>query len=145
MKISNEKLVSITYSIYENNVLLESTDVPVSFIFGKETNLIPIVENSLKGKVKGDHISLEVRPSLGFGEYDNKLVFSDDIENVPEEYRKLGMEIDFASESGQKRKFKDTKIDNNRITFDGNHPFSGKHLVYKIKIVDVINAKQYEN
>ena len=38
-----------------------------------------------------------MRPSLGFGEYDNKLVFSDDIENVPEEYRKLGMEIDFAS------------------------------------------------
>ena len=52
MKISNEKLVSITYSIYENNVLLESTDVPVSFIFGKETNLIPLVENSLKEKSK---------------------------------------------------------------------------------------------
>ena len=39
MKISSQKLVSMTYSIYEGENLLEEVDAPVSFIFGQETNL----------------------------------------------------------------------------------------------------------
>ena len=46
MKISQNKLVSMTYSIYEKDCLVENVESPVSFIFGKETNLLPIVENS---------------------------------------------------------------------------------------------------
>ena len=41
MKISDNKLVSMTYSIYEGEELLENVDTPVSFIYGKETNLLP--------------------------------------------------------------------------------------------------------
>ena len=52
MKISNQKLVSMTYSIHEGTNLLENVDTPVSFIYGKETNLLPIVENSLKLECK---------------------------------------------------------------------------------------------
>lgn len=144
MKISDQKLVTITYSIYEGDNLLESTDLPVSFIYGKETNLISIVEQSLKGKSKGDEISLEVTPALGFGEYDDNLVFIDDLTNVPDEYRKIGIEIDFANEDGKKRKFRVTNINNNKITFDGNHPFSGKQLTYKIKVVDVVMTQEVE-
>ena len=50
MKISSQKLVSMTYSIYEGENLLEEVDAPVSFIFGQETNLLPIVESALEGK-----------------------------------------------------------------------------------------------
>ena len=52
MKISNNKLVTMTYSIYEGENLLENIDTPVSFIYGKETNLLPIVEKALHGKEK---------------------------------------------------------------------------------------------
>ena len=52
MKISNGKLVSMTYSIYEGDNLLEDVNTPVSFIYGKETNLLPIVEKALSGKEK---------------------------------------------------------------------------------------------
>jgi FKBP-type peptidyl-prolyl cis-trans isomerase 2 len=40
-----------------------------------------------------------------------------------------------------KRKFRVTNIDKDKITFDGNHPFSGKTLIYKIKIIDVANTE----
>ena len=53
MKISKNKLVSMTYSIFEGDCLIENVESPVSFIFGKETNLLPIVENSLNGKETG--------------------------------------------------------------------------------------------
>ena len=141
MKISNGKLVSMTYSIYEGDNLLENVDTPVSFIYGKETNLLPIVEKTLYGKEKDSEISIEVSSELGFGKIDDGLIFQDKIENVPVEYRKIGMQIDFANESGIKRKFTVSKMDNKTITFDGNHLFAGKNLNYKIKIIDVTNTE----
>ena len=145
MKISSQKLVSMTYSIYEGENLLEEVDAPVSFIFGQETNLLPIVESALEGKESGDDISIEVSPELGFGNKDNSLIFVDSLDNVPAEYRKLGMQIEFANEEGSKRKFQVTSIDNGKITFDGNHILAGKHLVYKIKIVDVTETERFKN
>ena len=145
MKISSQKLVSMTYSIYEGENLLEEVDAPVSFIFGQETNLLPIVESALEGKESGDDISIEVSPELGFGNTDNSLIFVDSLDNVPAEYRKLGMQIEFANEEGSKRKFQVTSIDNGKITFDGNHILAGKHLVYKIKIVDVTETERFKN
>ena len=141
MKISNQKLVSMTYSIHEGTNLLENVDAPVSFIYGKETNLLPIVENSLKGKEKGNELTIEVSPELGFGEIDENLIFVDSTDNVPKEYSKIGMQIDFENDKGMKRKFRVTNIDKDKITFDGNHPFSGKTLIYKIKIIDVANTE----
>ena len=141
MKISNQKLVSMTYSIHEGTNLLENVDTPVSFIYGKETNLLPIVENSLKGKEKGNELTIEVSPELGFGEIDENLIFVDSTDNVPKEYSKIGMQIDFENDKGMKRKFRVTNVDKDNITFDGNHPFSGKTLVYKIKIIDVANTE----
>ena len=87
MKISNNKLVSITYSISEGDNVLENVDTPVSFIYGKETNLLPIVEEALHGKEKDNELSIEVSSELGFGDIDEGLVFQDSLENVPEEYR----------------------------------------------------------
>jgi FKBP-type peptidyl-prolyl cis-trans isomerase SlyD len=141
MKISNQKLVSMTYSIHEGTNLLENVDTPVSFIYGKETNLLPIVENSIKVKEKGNELTIEVSPELGFGEIDENLIFVDSVDNVPKEYSKIGMQIDFENDKGMKRKFRVTNVDKDKITFDGNHPFSGKTLVYKIKIIDVANTE----
>jgi len=141
MKISNQKLVSMTYSIHEGVNLLENVDTPVSFIYGKETNLLPIVEKSLIGKEKGNELTIEVSPELGFGDIDKNLIFIDSANNVPKEYSKIGMQIDFENDKGLKRKFRVTNIDKDKITFDGNHPFSGKTLIYKIKIIDVSNTE----
>ena len=141
MKISNQKLVSMTYSIHEGTNLLENVDTPVSFIYGKETNLLPIVEKSLIGKEKGCELTIEVSPELGFGNIDKNLIFIDSANNVPKEYSKIGMQIDFENDKGLKRKFRVTNIDKDKITFDGNHPFSGKTLIYKIKIIDVANTE----
>jgi len=145
MKISDNKLVSMTYSIYEGENLLENVDTPVSFIYGKETNLLPIVEKALQGKEKNSEVSIEVSSELGFGKIDEGLIFQDSLENVPEEYRKIGMQIDFANDKGVKRKFRVTKMDDKNITFDGNHLFAGKELLYKIKIIDVADTELIQN
>ena len=145
MKISDNKLVSMTYSIYEGEDLLENVDTPVSFIYGKETNLLPIVEEALQGKEKNSEVSIEVSSELGFGKIDEGLIFQDSLENVPQEYRKIGIQIDFANDKGVKRKFRVTKMDDKNITFDGNHLFAGRELLYKIKIIDVADTELIQN
>ena len=75
MKISNGKLVSMTYSIYEGDNLVEDVNTPVSFIYGKETNLLPIVEKALSGKEKNSEISIEVSSEFGFGKVDEGINF----------------------------------------------------------------------
>ena len=145
MKISNNKLVSMTYSIYEGNNLIESVNTPVSFIYGRETNLLPIVQEALHGKEKDSEVSIEVSSELGFGEIDEGLIFQDTLENVPEEFRKIGIQIDFENDKGVKRKFRVTKMDDKKITFDGNHLFAGKELLYKIKIIDVADTELLQN
>ena len=145
MKISNNKLVSMTYSIYEGENLLENVDTPVSFIYGKETNLLPIVEKALQGKEKNSEVSIEVSSELGFGKIDEGLIFQDSLENVPQEYRKIGMQIDFSNDKRIKRKFRVTKMDDKNITFDGNHLFAGRELLYKIKIIDVADTELIQN
>ena len=135
----------MTYSIYEGEDLLENVDTPVSFIYGKETNLLPIVEKALRGKEKNSMVSIEVSSELGFGKIDEGLIFQDSLENVPQEYRKIGMQIDFANDKGIKRKFRVTKMDDKNITFDGNHLFAGKELLYKIKIIDVADTELIQN
>ena len=145
MKISKNKLVSMTYSIYEGNNLLENVDTPVSFIYGEETNLLPIVEEALHGKEKDSEVSIEVSSELGFGEIDEGLIFQDTLENVPEEFRKIGIQIDFANDKGIKRKFRVTKMDDKNITFDGNHLFAGRELLYRIKIIDVADTELIQN
>ena len=135
----------MTYSIYEGEDLLENVDTPVSFIYGKETNLLPIVEKALYGKEKNSEVSIEVSSELGFGKIDEGLIFQDSLENVPEEYRKIGIQIDFANDKGVKRKFRVTKMDDKNITFDGNHLFAGKELLYKIKIIDVADTEMIQN
>ena len=145
MKISDNKLVSMTYCIYEGEDLLENVATPVSFIYGKETNLLPIVEKALQGKEKNSEVSIEVSCELGFGKIDEGLIFQDSLENVPKEYRKIGMQIDFANNKGVKRKFRVTKMDDKNITFDGNHLFAGKELLYKIKVIDVAETELIQN
>ena len=145
MKISDNKLVSMTYSIYEGEDLSENVDTPVSFIYGKETNLLPIVEKALHGKEKNSEVSIEVSSELGFGKIDKGLIFQDSLENVPQEYRKIGIQIDFANDKGVKRKFRVTRMDDRNITFDGNHVFAGKELLYKIKIIDVADTEMIQN
>ena len=86
-------------------------------------------------------MSIEVSSELGFGKIDEGLIFQDSLENVPQEYRKIGMKIDFANDKGVKRTFRVTKMDNKNITFDGNHLFAGRELLYKIKIIDVADTE----
>ncbi len=135
------KFVSLTYTIAdEAGNILEQNDLPVSYIHGGEMELIGGMEQAVAGRKAGDTVEVVVPPEQGFGEHDPDLTFTDDIENVPEQFRYVGAEVQMRSESGENRSFFVSHIENGKLTVDGNHPLAGKTLKVTVKILEVRDA-----
>lgn len=143
--IKNGKLVSLVYSICDRSgKVLEQSDLPVSYIHGGHNELIGGMDRAVAGKCVGDLVELDLSPDQGFGSRDPNLTFTDVIENVPPEFRHVGAEVQMQSESGDVRTFYVTKIEEGRLTVDGNHPFAGKQLRVKVEIKEVRDATPHE-
>jgi len=135
------KFVSLTYSISDaEGKTLEHNDLPVSYIHGGEQELIGDMDRAVSGKVAGDEVEMVVPPAQGFGAHNPELTFTDDIANVPEQFRFVGAEVQMQNEAGEVKSFIVTKIENGKLTVDGNHPMAGKTLRVRVKIVEVRDA-----
>jgi len=139
--ITRDKFVSLTYTITdENNDIVERIDMPVNYIHGRDSQIIEKIEKTLEGCAKGDEISVELNPEEGFGEHQPELTFTDDLENVPHEFRHIGAEVEFQNDKGESRMFRVCRIEDGKLTVDGNHPFAGKVITYNVKVNEVRDA-----
>jgi FKBP-type peptidyl-prolyl cis-trans isomerase SlyD len=139
--IKRDKFVSLTYSITdENNEILERIDMPVNYVHGRDSQVIDKIETALEGHQAGDEVSIELSPEEGFGEHQSELTFTDDINNVPPEFRHVGAEVEFQNDKGESRMFRVSKIKDGKLTVDGNHPFAGKAITYNIRVDTVRDA-----
>ncbi len=132
------KYVSITYSIAdEAGTILEQTDLPVGYIHGGHRELIGGMDEAVSGKRAGDRVDLQLSAAKGFGPHDPDLTFTDDLDNVPPEFRFVGAEVQMQNDRGDVRTFYVTHVDERTLTLDGNHPLAGKALSVHVRIQDV--------
>ena len=130
--------VSLTYSIADDaGNILEQTDLPVGYIHGGNTELIGGLDEAVSGKQAGDRFELTLDPDQGFGPHDPDLTLTDNVENVPPEYRFVGAEVPMQNESGEVKTFYVTRIGEETLTIDGNHPLAGKSLKIQVQIREV--------
>lgn len=135
------KYVSLTYSIADAaGSILEQHDMPVSYIHGGDQELIGGMDRAVSGRSAGDEVEVVVPPEQGFGAHDPSLTFTDDLQNVPEQFRQIGAEVQMQNEDGEVKSFLVTKIEGGKLTVDGNHPMAGKTLTVKVKIIEVRDA-----
>ena len=143
--IKKDKFVSLTYSITDaSGDVLECTEVPISLIYGRDSQIIEKITQALAGKQQDDDIQVTLPPQDGFGEYLQELTFIDDIDNVPHEFRHIGAEVKFQNDHGESRIFRVTRIQDGKLSVDGNHPFAGKTVTYNIHITEVRDASAEE-
>jgi len=143
--ISNNKHVTLTYSVIdENGEIIERVDLPIEYIQGKQSEVIKKIETALEGHKTGDLVKVELTPEEGFGSHLAELTFTDEIKNVPAEFQSIGAEVEFQNDQGETKIFRVTKIVDDQLTVDGNHPFAGKNITYHINITDVRDATMEE-
>ena len=143
--IKKDKYVSLTYTITDKaGEILERTDLPINFIQGRDSHVIEKITQALEGHVVGDTVSVALTPAEGFGEIQPELTFTDDLENVPPEFHSIGAEVEFQNDRGEMKVFRVTKIEDGKLTVDGNHPLAGKDITYNITILTVRDATMDE-
>jgi FKBP-type peptidyl-prolyl cis-trans isomerase SlyD len=145
-RISRNKAVQFTYTICdEDGNVVEQVDLPVNYVHGGGSmGLIDRVERALEGCSVGDIVEVDVPPAEGFGEYDPDLTFTDDIDNVPPQFRKVGMQVEMANDAGETKTFVVSRIEDGKLTVDGNHPLAGKTAKFTVKVLSVRDATEEE-
>ncbi|MDH5485542.1 MAG: FKBP-type peptidyl-prolyl cis-trans isomerase [Gammaproteobacteria bacterium] len=141
-RITRNKAVQFTYTISddEGNVV-EQVDLPVNYVHGASSmGLIESVERALTGCRSGDKIQVDVPPAEGFGEVDPSLTFTDDVENVPPQFRQLGARVEMQNDQGETKEFVVSKIEDGKLTIDGNHPLAGKTAKFSVTVLSVRDA-----
>lgn len=144
--IRDGAFVELTYKVTDEKSghVLSCVEFPLGYIHGHNEILAPAVHKELEGKSVGDVIEVPIDGNRIFGPRDESLVFTDDIDNVPEEYRRVGTSILMENDKGQTRSFLVTRVDEETLTVDGNNPLCGRAVVFRLEILTVREATDDE-
>ena len=144
--IQDNKFVELNYKVLDKKTgqLLSTVEFPISYVHGADQVLATMVTEQLVGRVAGDVIEVPIDGNLIYGPRDENLVFTDHIENVPEEFREVGLKILMENEKGEPKEFIVTRMDDKTLTVDGNNPLCGRDLIFKLEILTVRDATQEE-
>ena len=144
--IRTGKFVELTYKVTDRKSghVVTRVEFPLSYVHGHNEILAPSVHRELEGKSAGDTIDVVIDGNQIFGPRDESLVFADQIENVPEEYRRIGTSILMENDKGQTRSFLVTHMDDETLTVDGNNPLCGREVVFTLEILTVRDATDAE-
>ena len=144
--IRDGKFVELTYKVTDKKSghVLTMVEFPLGYVHGHNEILAPFVHMQLEGKAAGDVIEVPIDGNQIFGARDDSLVFTDHVENVPEEYRQVGTSILMENDKGQTRSFIVTRMDDKTLTVDGNNPLCGREVVFTLEILAVRDATDEE-
>lgn len=144
--IRDGKFVELTYQVTDRKTghVLTRVEFPLNYVHGHNEILAPSVHKELEGRSAGDVIEVAIDGNQIFGARDESLVFSDHIENVPEEYRQIGTSILMENDRGQTRSFLVTHLDDETLTVDGNNPLCGREVIFMLEILSVRDATAEE-
>jgi len=143
--VEKNKVVTFTYMIMdESGSVQEQSDIPMSYLHGADERMFPAVMAAMEGHRVGDQVEIVLSPKEGFGEYDPSLTYRDKIENVPPEYRQIGVEAEFGNDAGETVSMTVVKVENGEVMLDGNHPFAGKTMTFKVNISAIRDAAEEE-
>ncbi len=144
--IEDNKFVELNYKVIDNKTgdVLVTVEYPLGYVHGANDVMSEQVTKELYGKKVGDIIEVPVDTTLLYGERDESLVFTDRIENVPEEYREIGMTITMENEKGEMKSFIVTRFDDKTLTVDGNNPLCGREITFVLEVLSIRDATDEE-
>jgi len=144
--VADNKYVELMYKVIDKKTgsVLTEINYPLGYVHGVSEVLAPAVTAELEGKLAGDVIEVPIDCNQLYGPRDESLVIVEPIQNVPEEYREVGMSILMENDKGQTKSFLVTRVDNKSVTIDGNNPLCGREVIFRLDIKVVRDATEEE-
>ena len=144
MKIEKNSAVTIRYQVFNlQGKLLDESKQPMAYLHGGYGNTFPKIEEALEGQESGFSTAIDLQPQDAFGERDESLVQTIPKTQFPPGV-KVGGQLEGRSEDGRSIHFTVVKIKGPEVHMDGNHPFVGQALRFKVKVLEVRAASEEE-
>ena len=146
MKIEAGKTAVVQYQLLnaENGSQIEATTDKNPAVFKFGTNrLIPEFEKNLSGLVANDTFDFIIKAKDAYGPVDTYAVFDIPLDtfevdgNIDEKMIQIGNMIPMTDNEGNKHLGKITKIMDDAVTMDFNHPLAGQNLRFIGQILEV--------
>lgn len=140
MIISKGTVVSIDYTLKDDdgNIIDKSDEGrPLVYMQGYG-NIIPGLESAMEGKAEGDSVDVRVKPEEGYGVTRQEMIQvvpKDRFEGMEGEVE-VGMQFHARTEQGVIA-VRVTKVENDEVTIDGNHPLADQHLNFDVKVAEI--------
>lgn len=137
--ISDGKTISMEYTLTLEDKKVLDTNVggePMNFTQGSH-KIIPGLETALEGMKVGESKQVTVEPEVGYGPINPQAVQEIPIENIPEEARKVGAQLQGKDGQGRMVHPRVTEVKEQVVVLDFNHPLAGKKLFFDVKILDI--------
>jgi FKBP-type peptidyl-prolyl cis-trans isomerase SlyD len=143
--VARNKVVAVTYTLRNaRGEVYEHRDLPVAYVHGAGSDLFPKIEQALEGRQVGERVEVTLEPHEAFGAHDPKLTFTDDVDNVPPQLRRIGTEIEAQNAKGETMMFVVTDIGDGKLTVDANHPLAGQTVCFEVTVVAIRDASAEE-
>jgi FKBP-type peptidyl-prolyl cis-trans isomerase SlyD len=142
MQIEKHAVVTLAYTLKDANdrIIDQSDDGSFCYLHGA-SNIIPGLENALTGKAAGDELTVSVPPEEGYGAHDVEKTQAVPREMFPvEEEIVAGMQFHAQGPDGHQLVVTVVKVEDDRVTVDGNHPLAGVQLNFDVKVLEVREA-----
>ncbi len=109
---------------------------PLEFVLGRSM-MIPGFERAVSGREKGDSFNVVLPPEDAYGEVSDEMVLVVPRREIPPHISpEVGLGLQLSLQEGALNVVV-SRVDENEVELDGNHPLAGKTLRFDIKVVDI--------
>lgn len=147
MSFKLNQVVTVHLSIAdETGEVLESTfgSEPLAFLSGRQ-QILPRLEEKIATMPINGKSTLVLSPEEAFGTYDESAVRIAKRSSFPEGAPlEEGMDFVAVNDAGEEMPFMITRIEEDDITIDFNHPYAGKTLTIDIELLGIRDATAEE-
>lgn len=136
---SNKVRVHYTGSLDDGSVFDSSRERdPLEFTIGSN-EIIPAVENAVKGMEEGEEKQVKVAPEEAYGERNEQAIMDVSKEQLPKDMEiQVGMVLQGSTQQGDTMRLRVTEINDDSVTVDANHPLAGQNLNFELELVEVV-------
>ncbi|RNC85479.1 MAG: peptidylprolyl isomerase [Balneola sp.] len=138
--IKNGDTVQVHYKgTLENGEVFDSSENrdPLQFTMGAG-QLIPGFEKAVMGLQVGDTTKAEIPCTEAYGEHNPQMEVTIPKSQLPADMEPVvGLQLQLNQPDGQPIPCQVTKVEDEEVTIDANHPLAGKDLIFNIEIVSI--------
>ncbi len=123
----------------EDGTVFDETkrEEPLVFLIG-EGSVIPLFEHLVVGMSPGEKKSETIPCEQGFGPSDESKITVMDRSQFPKDAKlEIGEQVEMKRDDGRPYKVSITKVTDDKVTLDGNHPLAGKDIVFEIELLSI--------